>query len=444
MILSEAESRKILEKVLSYSKADSISASLSGANSYNLRFAVNSITTDGFSDGLSLAVTSSIGRKSGSVSTNKFDDASIKAAVEKSENIARVSPENKEFMPPISPQAYLAANNYSAETENLKSVHRAEKISYTLEQSVKNDVTSAGFYEDSVECFAVINSNGLFAYNKSTIAGLSATVRTKDGTGSSRFEKSYVDVNKLDIKSLPDRTIEKSKLSVHPEELSPGRYTVILEPAATADMISLCLNFMGARNADEGRSFFSRKGGGNTIGDKLAESRVSVYSDPTDVNAPSIPFTSEGFPRNKTQWFENGVLMNLHRPRFWAEKKGEPVIPYPSNVIMEGTGKTVDQMISETDSGVLVTRFWYIRTVDAQTMLLTGLTRDGLFEIKDGKILRPVKNFRFNESPMNVLANILDIGAAEKATGSETGDMQIFVPALKVANFNLSSLSDAI
>jgi predicted Zn-dependent protease len=159
---------------------------------------------------------------------------------------------------------------------------------------------------------------------------------------------------------------------------------------------------MGARGADEGRSFFSKAGGGTLIGEQLADSRVNIYSDPSDTKAPSSPFSWDG-----------------------------------------GT-KTVDELIASSEYAVLVTRFWYIRTVDPKTMLLTGLTRDGVFEIKDGKITRPVKNFRFNESPMNILKNISELGAAEKAVGSETDDFPIHVPAMKVDNFNFSSLSDAI
>ena len=444
MILNETDARKILEKVLSFSKADSVSSWLVGSNSSNLRFALNSITTNGYADELTLSVTSYIGKKTGSVNTNKFDDESVRAAVAKSENVARLSPENKEFMPPLEPQVYVEANNYSPSTESLESSARAARVSYILDQAPVNDVIAAGFYEDSTGFFAVMNSKGLFAYNKGTLADFSSTVRTKTGSGSSRVEKSYVNIDSLDTKSLSDRAINKSKLSVNPQEIPPGRYTVILEPSAAADMISLCIDFMDARSADEGRSFFSKKGGGNTTGDKLADSRVNIYSDPTDPNAPARPFSSEGYPLSRTDWFSSGVLMNLNRNRFWAQKNSQPIVPFPSNVIMAGTDKSLDKMIAETDSGVLITRFWYIRTVDQQTMLLTGLTRDGIFEIKDGKIFRPVKNFRFNESPMNVLSNIIDIGQSEKATGSETGDMQIYVPALKVGNFNLSSLSDAI
>jgi predicted Zn-dependent protease len=444
MLLNENEAKNLLSKILKYSAADSALASLRGENIYNLRFARNSLTTNGFSDGLSLRISSNIGKKTGTVTTNRFDDESVKAAVTRSEDIARFSPDNREFMPPLGTESYEQAKNYSADTENLLSEKRSEYISYIVNQSVKNDIVSAGYMEDAVSFSAIMSTNGLFAYNKSTMAKLSTTARTPDGTGSSRFEKNFFDINLLDHKTPSDKVIERSKLSANPKEIPPGRYTVILEPSAAADMVNYCLGFMGSRGADEGRSYFSKQGGGNLIGELLVDTKVNIYSDPSDINAPSIPFTEEGEPRNKVVWFENGVLKNLYRNRFWADKTSQPSVPYPSNIIMKGTDRSLESLISETPSGILVTRLWYIRTVDPKTMLLTGLTRDGVFEIKDGKISRSLKNFRFNESPVNILKNVIDMSASEKAVGAESDDFAIYVPALKIADFNFSSLSDAI
>ncbi|HEY3250906.1 MAG TPA: metallopeptidase TldD-related protein, partial [Ignavibacteria bacterium] len=385
MILDENESNRLLEKIQKYSTADSVVLTLRGGNTYNLRFAVNSVTTNGFSDSLSVTITSNFGKKVGTVTLNKFDDESIQSAVFKSEQIARLSPDNKEFMTPLTPQTYMEAKNYSPNTENLKSNDRASYLSYIIDESVKNNVISAGYFENSTNFTATKNSNGLFVYNKNTIGGLSSTVRTKDGTGSGRFEKQYVNIKKLDYKPLSDWVTKRSLLSRNPAEIKPGHYTVILESSAVADMVSLCLAFMNSRSADEGRSFFSKSDGGNKIGEELVSKKVLLYSDPADDHAPSITFTSEGLPRNKAIWFEDGILKNLHRNRFWAEKTGSPAIAFPSNLVMAGSNKSLDKLISETDYAILVTRFWYIRTVEPRTMLLTGLTRDGVVEIKAGK-----------------------------------------------------------
>lgn len=444
MILNEKEAKMMLEKVLQYSKADSISLSLIGFNSYNLRFALNSLSTNGLADGLTLSITSNIGKKSGSVRLDNFEGDSIKKAVEKSEHIAKLSPDNKEFMPPLEHQTYLTGNNFSKETESISIKKRAELVKPIIDRSISNELKSAGYFDNNIEFNAILNSNSLFAYNLGSMARFSCTSRTPDGTGSSRVQTQNINVNNLKANQLGEKVTQRALMSAKPKELKPGKYTVILEPAAAADMVTYCTYFMDSRSADEGRSFFSKKGGGNKIGEELVSRDVTIYSDPVDTKAPGIQFTYEGYPREKTVWFENGILKNLARSRFWAQKTGQPVVPYYSNLFMEGTSKTLDEMIASTDSGILVTRFWYIRSVDPRTVLLTGLTRDGVFEIKNGKISGSVKNFRFNDSPVNVLKNVIEIGKAENAVGSETYDLQIFVPPLKVKDFYFSSLSDSI
>lgn len=444
MILTEKEAKKFLENVIQYSKADSVSLTLNGFNNYNLRFALNSLSTNGVADGLGLSITSNIGKKTGSVRLDNFEGDSIKKAVEKSEHIARLSPDNKEFMPPLEPQQYLKGVNFSKDTESVSLKERAELVKPVIDKSISSDLKSAGYFDDNVEFHAILNSNGLFAYNLGSLTGFSCTSRTKDGTGSSRVQTQNINVRALKTKYLGERVTERAVLSANPKELKPGKYTVILEPAAAADMVTYCTYFMDSRAADEGRSFFSKPGGGNKISEDLVNSNVTIYSDPIDEKAPGIPFTHDGYPREKMFWFEKGVLKNLARSRFWAQKTGQPVVPYYANLIMEGTNKTLDEMIASTDKGILVTRFWYIRSVDPRTVLLTGLTRDGVFEITNGKITGAVKNFRFNDSPVNVLKNVIEIGKAENAVGSETGDLQIFVPPLKVKDFYFSSLSDAI
>jgi predicted Zn-dependent protease len=443
MILTKEEAKSILEKVISFSKANSITAVLTGNKTSNLRFALNSISTNGFSDGLTLSIDSNVGNKTGSVRINKINEEAFKEAVIKSENIAGLSPDNTEFMPPLTPQEYSEAINYADSSDAITDDDRAGKLTYILNESSNKSLQSAGYLEDGVDFTAVMNSNGLFAYNKGSMASYSATVRTRN-SGSSRVQNQFVDVSKLDTERLSERVLNRAVLSENPAEFPPGKYTVILEPAAAADLIAYSTYFMDARPADEGRSFFSKKNGKNKIGELVADKSVTIYSDPIDPNAPAVPFTWEGHPIKKTMWIENGVLKNLSRNRFWAVKSAQKVVPGPSNIIMTGSDKSLEQLISETEYAILITRFWYIRTVDPQSMLLTGLTRDGLFEVVDGQIKRAVKNFRFNESPMNVLANVLDLGQSENAVGGETENTQLYVPSLKVKDFNFSSLSDAI
>ena len=238
MILNESESKKILSKVKEYSKADSFETALYGFNNSNLRFALNSVSTDGFSDGLNLRITSSFGKKSGSVSINKVDNDSIKKAVGESQAIAKLSPDNQEFMSPLEEQKYSEAKNYSKSTENLDFSSRASLISKFFEETANQPINSSGYWEDESSFYSILNSNGLSAYNKSTLASFSATIRTLEGNGSSRVQNQYIDYNRFDISALSRKVLKKSLDSVNPKELPPGRYTVILEPAASADRCS--------------------------------------------------------------------------------------------------------------------------------------------------------------------------------------------------------------
>ena len=197
---------------------------------------------------------------------------------------------------------------------------------------------------------------------------------------------------------------------------------------------------MDARSADEGRNFFADKDGKNKLGQKVFPDFVNIISDPSLPEAPGFPWSQDGLPAQRTSWIENGVVKNLRYSRYWAQKQGKTPIS-PSNVLMRGGTGSLDDLISTTERGILVTRFWYIRDVDPMTMLLTGLTRDGTFWIENGKIARSIKNFRFNESPVAMLKNIEAMSASVRM---QNGGSANLIPALKVKDFTFSSLSDAV
>ena len=185
-------------------------------------------------------------------------------------------------------------------------------------------------------------------------------------------------------------------------------------------------------------------GGGNRLGDKLFQDGVTIVTDPGDPVAPERVFGHEGLPQRRIVWVQDGVLQNLIHSRFWAQEKGREPVAWPSSFVIAGGTTTVDEMIRATRRGVLVTRFWYMRLLDAQKLLLTGLTRDGNFLIEDGRIVAPALNFRFNESPVAVLANVQAIGPSERTRGGETEDSAVSAPPLLVKDFNFSSASEAI
>jgi predicted Zn-dependent protease len=281
------------------------------------------------------------------------------------------------------------------------------------------------------------NNKGLFGYNKATSVDFSITVRTADGTGSGYVARDYNDASKLDTKSATEIAMQKALASVNTKALEPGKYTVILEPTAGVDLLQNMMRSMDARNADEGRSFLGKKGGGTRLGEKLFDERVTIYSDPMNLEIPGSPFSGDGRPQEKVTWIEKGVVKNMNYSRFWAQKQGVKATPPPSGFIFEGGNESLADLIKSTEKGILVTRFWYIRAVDPQTLLYTGLTRDGTFYIENGQIKYPVKNFRFNESPVIMLNNVEAIGKPVRASGN-------LIPPLKIRDFTFTSLSDAV
>lgn len=296
---------------------------------------------------------------------------------------------------------------------------------------------AAGFFSNGVKFIAMQNSKGLFAYNKETEVSFSVTARNKEGTGSGFVSESYNDIKKLDTKALTHIAARKAETSAGAKTVEPTKYTVILEPLAGAGLMSFLINALDARSADEGRSFMSKKGGGARIGEQLFDSRVTIYSDPMNPEMPSSTWSNDGLPREKMTWIKDGKVQQLSSSRYWAKRKGVKPVPEPAAVIMEGGKGSIDDLIKETEKGILVTRFWYTRMVDPQTLTLTGLTRDGTFFIENGKISFPVKNFRFNESPVMMLNNLEALGKPVRV-----GNM--IIPPMKIRDFTFTSLSDAV
>ena len=247
--------------------------------------------------------------------------------------------------------------------------------------------------------------------------------------------------------ALAETAIDKAAQAKNPSAIEPGKYTVILEPAAIADLLAFMIFSADARQADEGRSFYSKKGGGNRVGEQVVGEKVNIYSDPAHPLAPSISFDNEGLPIARNVWVEKGVMKDLFCSRFWAEKMNKKPTAGPANLIMDGGTATMNDLISGTERGVLVTRFWYIRPLDPQTILVTGLTRDGLYLIEKGKVTRPVKNMRWNESPIVAFNNIEAMTPPERVVSGEGfggSGLALVCPAARIREFTFSSSSEAV
>jgi predicted Zn-dependent protease len=349
-IFTEQQAKAILDKVIALSKADECTATLAGAINGNIRFALNNISTSGIVSDASLAVQVAFGKRVGTASINEFDDAALERVVRRAEDLARLAPENPEFLPAIGRQTYKASPTFSESTGAIDPAFRAKVAADSILPCRQAGVIAAGFLEDGHGFTATANSNGNFGYQRTSNFDFTCTVRTEDGRG---------------------------------------------------------------------------------------------YADPWHAEAPVLPWDEEGLPRTRMPIIENGRIANLEYSRFWAQKQGKTAQAAPGNLLMSGGDKSTADLVRGTQKGILVTRTWYIRMVDPQTVLLTGLTRDGTFYIENGQIKHPVKNFRFNESPVIMLNNIDELGKPVRVAGDES-DFVMMIPPMRLRDFTFTSLSDAV
>ncbi|MDP1026747.1 TldD/PmbA family protein [Sphingomonas sp. KR1UV-12] len=441
--MTEEQARAILTKVVALSKADECTAQLSGSIDGNIRFALNNVSTSGIVSNTDLAVQVAFGKRVGTATINQFDDASLARVVQRAEDLAKLAPENPEFVPAVAKQTYRPTNTFSQATAAITPEYRAKVAADSITACKAEKLVAAGFLQDGQSFVAFANSNGNFGYQRATGLDYTCTVRTEDGRGSGWVGRNLQDSTSFSAGTDVRTGMRKAAASADARALEPGKYTVILEPAAAAGLVGFMINFFGAREADEGRSFLSKKGGGNKIGEQVYDPRVNMWVDPWDASVPVLPWDGEGLPRQRQDVIKDGKVVNLDYSRFWAQKQGKTAVGSPGNLIMGGGTKSTADLIRGTEKGILVTRTWYIRMVDPQTVLLTGLTRDGTFYIENGQIKYPIKNFRFNESPVIMLNNIDELGKPVRVKADE-GDFIMMLPPMKLRDFTFTSLSDAV
>ncbi|MDI1297403.1 MAG: TldD/PmbA family protein [bacterium] len=442
-ILTEAQAKDILTKVVGLSKADECTAQLTGKIQGNIRFALNNVSTAGILDNIELQVQVAYGKKVGIATINQFDDASLERVVRRAEDLAKLAPDNPEFMPAVTKQVYKTSPTFSEATAAITPEYRAQVAAASIGPCKAQKLIAAGYLEDAQSFTAFANSKGNFGYQRSTVLDYTCTVRTQDGRGSGWVGTDTQDASRFKADADIQIAMRKASASAEAKALEPGKYTVILEPMAAAGLIGFMFNFYGAREADEGRSFLSKKGGGNKIGEQVFGPQVNFYTDPWDPTAPCEPWDGEGLPRQRMDLVKAGKVTALDYTRYWAQKQGKPAVGQMGNILMTGGTKSTADLVRSTERGVLVTRTWYIRLVDPQTVLLTGLTRDGTFYIENGQIKYPIKNFRFNESPVIMLNNVEELGKPVRVPPDEVS-MNIMVPPMKLRDFTFTSLSDAV
>ncbi len=432
------------DEVLGLSQADEVRIELSEKHATHLRFARNAPSTSGTHMEPSITITSVFGARSGAVTVNQFDRASLEKAVRRSEELARLAPEDPEHMPVLGSQTYLEPSGYDEDTERRGAEALATGVDRSIDHALASEVELAGFTETSATASCVASSRGLFGFYRETGAYVSETARTRSATGSGWAAAAHHRIGALDYEAVSQAAVAKAKASADPTPLPPGEYETILEPACVANLLGLMMFSMDARRAEEGRSFFAGPEGASRQGEKLFSDQVRVYSDPRDPLAPAMPWGEDGVPQQPRDWIRDGTVVNLRADRFWADKHGVQPVPMPSNLLMRGGSGSVDDLVASTRRGVLVTSLWYIRPVDPRTLLFTGLTRDGVFWIEDGKVQRPVQNFRWNESLVEVLRNIEAMSTAVRVPPRPSRNIHVVVPGLKLRSFHFTSVSEAV
>jgi predicted Zn-dependent protease len=443
--LTDADAKRITEKLLAAATAPETHVYLNPARGGNTRFALNEVTTSGFSETCIVLVTSQYGLRRGSAQTNQLDDHSLTDVVHRAEEVARLTPEDPETMPVLGPQTYVASPGlFSEDADQLTAEYRGGIVAEALAAARAKGLEAAGFVRNYSGADAMATSKGLFAYRRTTGVVYSLTARSTDGGSGWAGGVSNSGAG-FDPSSLTARAIDVALRSAKPLALEPGNYTVVLPAECVADLAINLLFGFDQRRIDEGRSFLSQFKKQIGSGQKLFSEKVTVVSDPASLEAPSNNFDAEGLPLRRTEWIAQGAVKSIACSRYWAKKTDREPLPGREQLIMSGGTTSIDEMVASTQRGLLLTRFWYVRPVDPMTALFTGLTRDGCFLIENGKVTRPVKNFRWNETPVKMLRNIEAMGPTRRVITSERdiGSALAF-PALKVTDFTFSSLSDAV
>ena len=468
-MLTKEQAADIFDRICGFSSADEVEAIFTSSRFALTRFANNTIHQNVEELNSIVSIRTNCGGRTARSTANQFDNESLRRAVAASESLARVQAPDPELLPMPTPgeanfgeqsaDKSVRAARFVEETAAITPGDRAGVVKSIVSVADKHKLTTAGIYSTSESREGIFNSRGLANWHHQTLAEVSITMLAPDSSGWQKLNSP--DVRNLDPMRLADTAAQKAVESAHPREIAPGKYTVILEPAAVLDIVGFMFwDFSGIAILDQ-RSFLNDR-----IGTKLFGGNINIVDDAAHPLQSGSPFDGEGMRRQRVQLVENGIVNRVVYARAtarkmknseYAEKVGtiEPtghgfplpneVGEMPMNIVFEVPKKVfgapeklqdVEQMIASTDRGVLVTRLWYIREVDPYEKIVTGMTRDGTFLIENGKIQGGLRNFRFNQSLISMLSNVEAMSVPVRACGEESFDM--VVPAMKVREFNFT------
>jgi predicted Zn-dependent protease len=444
--LSEGECRALASRILGYARGGGrTEVTITSAWSGELRWARNRVSLASDRRDMTLSVMRNIRGAIASASTNQMDESSLEAVTRSAERSLRYQPRLPEDMvDPPSRFEYPASTIWSDATLAVDTAARGDVSRAIVAPVEQHGLLSAGYVQVIAGSVASIDSDGRAVYAPYTQAQCSTTVRNPAGTGSGWAGASSFDWQRIDVASLGRRAEEKCLASRNPVAIEPGRYTVILEPQAVADLLQP-LVFTGLDRfwAEAGGGPFSAGGGNSKLGFKVADGRVTLGHDPTDPDLGVIPFYNGWEPVRPVRWIDGGRLTSLAYDRAYALSSLQQNLALPNTRAfrLSGGETSLEEMIRTTERGLLVTRFSNLALLDQKSWLQTGLTRDGLWLVEHGKITKAATNFRFTESPLFVLNNLEQMGRPVPIFSPGT---PIVVPPLKARDFSFTSLADAV
>ena len=407
------------------------------------RFANNAIHQHVAEHGLTVSLRVALDGRTARVTTNRTEEDSLRAALESAASLASSQPKDAGLLPPPAKQKYHAVRRFSAPTAALSAEARARAVKNACSLAEKNGQIAAGIFSSGQSQSVLANSRGLFAPYRQTQAEFSVTMQ--QGSATSWAKANSADFRAFDPLKLSRIASEKAARAENPIELAPGRYTVILEPAAVLDLVGFLFYDFSATAVRDQRSCFSGR-----LGKPLLGKNITVTDDVYHPEQLGAPFDGEGIPRQRVTLVDAGVPQNLVYSRRSAKKAAKPPTGHgfalpneygeaPMNLVVSGGKSSIPEMIASTDRGLLVTRLWYVREVDPYEKIMTGMTRDGLFLVEKGKVTQAVRNFRFNQSILQMLGNVQSLGAAHRATAEESFEMVI--PPMKISDFHFSEVT---
>jgi predicted Zn-dependent protease len=456
------QANQIFERVRRAASCDELEVVVAGNRSTLTRFANNHIHQNVAEEGMVVSVRTAFDGKTARATTNKSDDESLRRTVEAAERLTRVQAADPDLLPMAGPQTPPVADRPSRHFEKTAATsaeERAETVAGMVAVAKRHGIVAAGTYATGESFEAILNSRGLSAWHRQSMAETSITMMA-DATGSSGWQKANSpDRRQLEPVRLAETAAQKALASAYPKEVKPGSYTVILEPSAVLDLMGFLFYDFGAQSVLDGRSFLNGR-----IGTRLFGENITIYEDAYHPQQAGPMHDGEGIPRRRVTLVERGVIRNLVYSRGSAAKmKKSPlgqnlgeveatghgfslpneIADAPMNIVFggppAGEARTVEEMVAGTERGILVTRLWYIREVEPFEKVLTGMTRDGTFLVEGGRVRHGIRNLRFNQSLVEALQKVEALGEPRRASGEESFDM--VVPAMKVRDFRFTEVT---